>query len=241
MSKVIRNALSRIHSDIVRRISAYRQQQGGSAPTIAYLAGSGANLPYMKEVIEETAGSGRNMFQPAEERFLGPKVDVERISQEAHLLGELVGLALREMACPMELDLAPKSVQARHDVSNRKPFLDSGAAALFATLLAVWVYNNSVASSFDKQRSVVETKIGKLASFDRVIKDSEKREEEFKSRADHLATAIVDQKYGWGMFDTLNSLLRRQYLARPGHSHGCGQASLPRGNCMTTRWNGRLK
>lgn len=208
MSKVIRNALARIHGEIVRRTAAYRQQQGGSAPVIAYLAGAGASLPYVKEVIEEKLRIPVEYFNPLKNVSVGPKVDVERVSQEAHTLGELVGLALREMACPMELDLAPKSVQASRDVGNRKPFLMTAAAALFAALLGVWVYNSSAASGFEKQRIGVQNKIDTLAGFDNAIKKEEAKEAQFKARADYLATAVADQKYWAAMFDTLNNLLK---------------------------------
>ncbi len=208
MSKVIRNALARIHGEIVRRTNAYRQQQGGSAPVVAYLAGAGSSLPYVKEVIEEKLRIPVEYFNPLKNVNVGPRVDVERISQEAHTLGELIGLALREMSCPMELDLAPKSVQARRDVGNRKPFLYGAAAALLASLLGVWVYNSSAASGYDKQRLGVQNKIDMLAGFDRTIKAEEAREAQFKSRADYLATIVSDQKYWVGMFDTLNSLLK---------------------------------
>lgn len=208
MSKVIRNALARIHGEIVRRTNAYRQQQGGGAPVIAYLAGAGSSLPYVKEVIEEKLRIPVEYFNPLKNVNVGPRVDVERISQEAHTLGELVGLALREMACPMELDLAPKSVQASRDVGNRKPFLYTAAAALFASLLGVWLYNSSAASGYDKQRLAVQNKIDTLAGFDRAITAEEKKEAMFKVRADYLSAAVSDQKYWVGMLDTLNGLLK---------------------------------
>lgn len=208
MSKVIRNALSRIHGEIVRRTNAYRQQQGGSAPSVAYLAGAGANLPYVKEVIEEKLRVPVEYFNPLKNVAVGPKVNVEQVSAEAHTLGELVGLALRELSSPMALDLAPKSVQATRDVGNRKPFLYLGAAAAFAALLGVWVYNSSAASGYDRQRGEVENKIGRLSGFDKTIKDAEKREAEYKSRANHITGAIADQKYWVGMFNTLNNLLK---------------------------------
>ena len=208
MSKVIRNALAKIHGDIVRRTNAYRQQQGGTAPVIAYLAGAGANLPYVKEVIEEKLRVPVEYFNPLKNVAVGPRVDVERVSQEAHTLGELVGLALREMSCPMELDLAPRSVQANRDVLNRKPFLLIAAAALFATLLGVWVYNSNAAKSFDNSRNSVDAKIATRSEFDATIKKAEAREKEFQARTDHLATAVADQKYWVGMFDVLNNLLK---------------------------------
>ena len=208
MSKVIRNALARIHGEIVRRTNAYRQQQGGTAPVAAYLAGAGANLPYVKEVIEEKLRVPVEYFNPLKNVSVGPKVDVDRISQEAHALGELVGLALRELSSPMALDLAPKSVQASRDVGNRKPFLLTAAAALFAALLGVWVYNSSAATGYDNQRRGIEAKINRLAGFDKMIKEAENREVEYRGRADHLAAAVTDQKYWVGMFDTLNNLLK---------------------------------
>src|SRR5690606_16840383 len=36
LSKVIRNALTRVHGEIVRTTNLYRSQQGGSAPEIIY-------------------------------------------------------------------------------------------------------------------------------------------------------------------------------------------------------------
>jgi type IV pilus assembly protein PilM len=208
MSKVIRNALARIHGEIVRRTNAYRQQQGGSAPSIAYLAGAGASLPYVKEVIEEKLRVPVEYFNPLKNVSVGPKVDVERVAGEAHTLGELVGLALRQMACPMELDLAPKSVQAKRDVGNRKPFLYAAAAALVATLLAVWAYNSRAAAGYEKETVKLNQKISPLLSADSAIKKEENREKDFADRAQIMANAISDQKYWVNMFDTLNNLLK---------------------------------
>ena len=105
MSKVIRNALLKVHGEITRRTNAYRSQQGGSAPSVVYLAGAGASLPYLKEVFEEKLRLPVEYFNPLRNVAVGPRVNVEQVGAEAHTLGELVGLALREMACPMALDL----------------------------------------------------------------------------------------------------------------------------------------
>ncbi len=207
MSKVIRNALARIHGEIVRRTNAYRQQQGGSAPSIAYLAGAGASLPYVKEVIEEKLRVPVEYFNPLRNVSVGPKVDVERVAGEAHTLGELVGLALRQMACPMELDLAPKSVQSARDVGNRKPFLYAAAAALIASLFAVWAYNSRAAAGYEKESAKLDQKLAAPLSADAAIRKEENREKEFADRAQILSNAIGDQKYWVNMFDTLNNLL----------------------------------
>ena len=208
MSKVIRNALARIHGEIVRRTNAYRQQQGGSAPGMAYLAGAAASLPYVKEVIEEKLRVPVEYFNALKNVSVGPKVDVDRVAGEAHTLGELVGLALRVTSCPMELDLAPRTVQAKRDVGNRKPFLFAAAAALFAALLTVWIYNSRAASSFDAEAGKLDRKISPLLSADSAIKNAERDEKNASARAEILANLIRDQKYWVNMFDTLNGLLK---------------------------------
>jgi type IV pilus assembly protein PilM len=207
MSKVIRNALARIHGEIARRTNAYRQQQGGAAPTEVYLAGAGASMPFVKEVFEEKLRIPVNYFNALKNVSVGPRVDVEQVSGEAHTLGELVGLALREMACPMELDLSPKAVQASRDVGNRKPYLFGAAAALFSTLIGTWAYNSSAASGYLRKEDDLKAKIGDLERYDRGIKEATTRESTEKARADYIADAVRDQKYWVGMLNTVNNLL----------------------------------
>lgn len=208
MSKVIRNALARIHGEIARRTNAYRQQQGGAAPTEVYLAGAGASLPFVKEVFEEKLRIPVHYFNALRNVSVGPKVDVEQVSAEAHTLGELVGLALREMACPMELDLSPKAVQASRDVGSRKPYLYGAAAALFSTLLGTWAYHSSAAGSYQRKQGELESKISDLDRFDKGIKAATAREATEKARVDYIADAIVDQKYWVSMLNDLNNLIK---------------------------------
>ena len=207
MSKVIRNALARIHGEIARRTNAYRQQQGGSAPTAVYLAGAGASMPFVKEVFEEKLRLPVEYFNPLRNVAVGPKVDTEQVSREAHTLGELVGLALREMACPMELDLAPKSVRASKDVGNRKPYLMGAAAALFSTLIGTWAYNSSAGSGYARKEAEVQAKISDLERFSKGITAATERENLEKARAGYLADAVRDQKYWVGMLNAINALI----------------------------------
>lgn len=207
MSKVIRTAFSKIHGEIVRRTNAYRQQQGGAAPVAAYLCGAGAALPYAKEFFEEKLRIPVDYLNAIKNVSVGPKVDAEKLGSEAFTLGELVGLALREMGCPMELDLAPKSVQTSKDVGNRKPFLFMGAAALLACLAGVWLYNSGAASAFKREKQRLQNLTSPLDIADRKIKAEETRKKLGAARADHLIDAIRDQKYWVGMLRHLNHLL----------------------------------
>jgi type IV pilus assembly protein PilM len=207
MSKVIRNALTKVHGEITRRTNAYRQQQNGNAPVMAYICGAGAALPYAKEVFEEKLRIPVEYFNPIQNVSVGPRVDAEKLGSEAFMLGELVGLALREMACPMELDLAPKSVQSRKDVGSRKPFLMLAAAALFATLGGTWLYNNGAASAFTREKNKLQGVIDGLSVHDSAIKKEEAREKQGADRFYHLNRAIVGQKAWVRIFNRLNNLL----------------------------------
>ena len=53
LAMVIRNALTRLPSEIARTTNYYRSQHGGNAPKRVYLCGGGANLPYTLEFFEE--------------------------------------------------------------------------------------------------------------------------------------------------------------------------------------------
>lgn len=205
MSKVIRNALLRVHSEITRRTNAYRSQQGGTAPTAVYLAGAGASLPYLKEVFEEKLRLPVEYFNPLRNISVGPKVNVEQVGAEAHTLGELVGLALREMACPMELDLSPHAVKAAKDVSSKKPRLYIAAACLFAALGGIFAYNKGTQSSFEAETRKYDSEVEKLAEYDDGIKAQEKRQKAEEARADYLANVINERGWWVKLMNDLNA------------------------------------
>ena len=205
MSKVIRNALLKVQGEITRRISAYRSQQGGSAPSAVYLAGAGSSLPYLKEVFEEKLRLPVEYFNALRNVSVGPRVNVEQAGAEAHTLGELVGLALREMACPMELDLAPAVIKSAKDIGAKKPRLFMAAACLFAGLGSITAYNKSAASAFNKESSKYENEIEKFAKFDDQIKFEEKRQKIEEARAGYLSTAINERNFWVNMMNTLNA------------------------------------
>ena len=205
MSKVIRNALLKVHGEITRRINAYRSQQGGTAPTTVYLAGAGASLPYLKEVFEEKLRLPVEYFNPLRNVAVGPRVNVEQIGADAHTLGELVGLALREMACPMELDLAPNTVKAAKNVGAKKPRLFIAAACLFAALASIYIYNSSAAAAIGRETTKYQTEVDKLINYDAQIKDQEKRQKVEEARVDYLRNVVNERSFWVNLMNGLNA------------------------------------
>ncbi|MED5470974.1 MAG: type IV pilus assembly protein PilM, partial [Verrucomicrobiota bacterium] len=119
MSKVIRTTMTRLHSEIMRTTGNYRQA-GGGAPTIAYLCGGSAALPYLREFLAEKLGFEVEYFNALSSVGVGPSLDAEEVGKDAHNLGELVGLALRDVNSKnISIDLAPNDILARRDLDKR--------------------------------------------------------------------------------------------------------------------------
>ncbi len=64
ISKVVRNSLTRLHSEIMRTINFYRSQQGGSAPSFVLLSGATSGLPFIREFFagHRSAVCGKPLF-----------------------------------------------------------------------------------------------------------------------------------------------------------------------------------
>lgn len=134
----IRNAMTRLATEIPRTTNYYRSQHGGKAPTRVFLAGGGANLPYAKEFFEEKLRLPVEYFNPLPAIGIGKGVDQERLSKEAHTMGELVGLGLRGVGkSTLNIDLVPSKVGQLRVAEKRKPFLIA-AAAIMVLGVGIW-------------------------------------------------------------------------------------------------------
>jgi type IV pilus assembly protein PilM len=141
VSKLIRNTLTRLHAEVTRSISFYRTQQQGKAPQRVFLCGGTASMPYMREFFHEKLQWPVEFFNPLRNVAIAEPVAPEEVAHDAHLLGELVGLALRStMTCPMELNLRPANVVRRQRLAQRRPFFLLAAACFLLGLLGWGFY-----------------------------------------------------------------------------------------------------
>ena len=158
LATVIRNALGRLISEITRTTSYYRSQQGGSAPRRVVLAGGGANLPYTLEFFQEKLNLPVEYFNPLQAVTLAKDIDVEQVQREAHMMGELVGLALRGVGkSQLHIDLVPLTVEQARAADRRKPYLIAAAAILIAGMGA-WTFMKNLAATkaAEEARSMLE-------------------------------------------------------------------------------------
>jgi type IV pilus assembly protein PilM len=137
LGTIIRNALTRLTAEIQRTNTLFRSQQGGNAPQKVLLAGGTANLPYLREFLEEKLSLPVEIFNPLQRISVGKGVDVDALGREAHQLGEIVGLGLSASdKAVVTIDLVPDAVQAQRDITRRKPALMTASALLLAGLAA---------------------------------------------------------------------------------------------------------
>ena len=212
MSKVIRNTMTRLHSEIMRTTGTFRQS-GGNAPSVAYLCGGSAGLPYLKEFLAEKLAIEVEYFNPLSNVQVRPEAS-EAAAANAHNMGELIGLALRNSGSGdyLGIDLAPQDILARRDVDTKKPIL-LAAAALWILMLGfvIFSYKSDTANAKALQQDIA-TEQTQLSKFDRGIKDEEELEKENSAVANPIVSAVQGRTQYVEIFNHLNSLLKNDKI-----------------------------
>lgn len=193
LAMCIRNAMTRLATEIPRTTNYYRSQHGGSAPKKVFLAGGGANLPYAKEFFEEKLRLPVEYFNPLPAISVGSGVDTDRLSKEAHTMGELVGLGLRGSGrSKLNIDLVPAKVGEARAAEKRKPFLLAGAALLMLGALAGGVFKWQAANTAREQADALKGQADKLGGPAQGIESQLKKEEKLKE----VASIYIDAERG---------------------------------------------
>src|SRR6266480_5402731 len=119
VSKIARSTMTRLHAELMRSISRYRAQQQGGVPERVFLAGGSSSMPYMREFFHEKLRVPVEFFNPLRNITAAESAPVRELRQSAHLLGEVVGLALRSVtSCRVELSRLPESVVRRKEMER---------------------------------------------------------------------------------------------------------------------------
>ena len=213
MSKIIRSTMTRLHAEIMRSISHYRTQQQGKAPARIYLCGGSSGMPYMREFFQEKLQVPIDFFNPVRNVAIANEANARHIARSAHLLGEVVGLALRTVAsCPMELNLRPATVIRAHEVERRRPFLIGTVACVIAALLGWSVFYLHAGGVLRTAKQQVDAKVetlrGLQGKLDGISKDA--------SALDNVALPllnVVKARSFWAqLLEDLNARLPKENI-----------------------------
>jgi len=211
VSKLIRSTMTRLHAEVMRSISHYRAQQQGNTPERVFLCGETASAPYMREFFHEKLQIPIEFFNPLRNVAVAHSAPVKELTLSAHLLGELVGLALRSVsACPMELNLRSAVVLRRQALERRRPFFMMAAAAVVLALLGWGFY-------YTRAAQVARFGVEKIGKINAPMHAAEAKIEKLRKQAASLdvvggplATAINDRFFWLEILEDLNARLPKE-------------------------------
>src|SRR6516164_3953023 len=143
ISKIARQFMTRLHIQVNQTMQFYRGQQGGSAPARLFLSGGASIMAYTAQFFAEKLNVPVEYFNPLRNIQIDPSINLEELARVAHSLGEVIGLALRNLAhCPVELNLMPDSTLKWQSFNQKKPYFIASVFSLVAVVAAIgWLFS----------------------------------------------------------------------------------------------------
>ncbi len=213
VSKIMRSTMTRLHAEVMRSISHYRSQQQGNPPERVFLCGGSASTPYMREFFQEKLQSPVGFFNPLRNVAVADSMPTDQISRSAHLLGELVGLALRAVTeCPMELNLRPASVVRRQELEKRRPFFILAAACFVLALVGWGFYDLRAAHITRHATDRLQEKVDTMRAAETRLAKLRQQTKSLDSLAGPLIDAIQDRSFWVEIVEDLNRRLPKENI-----------------------------
>jgi type IV pilus assembly protein PilM len=165
-------------------------------------------MPYLREFLHEKFQVPIEFFNPLQNVSVAESAPMQDVAHSAHLLGELVGLALRSVTvCPMELNLRPASVARRHDLEKRRPFFIAAAACILLALLGWSAYYTRAAQVALQTTETLRQKNDTMHVAEGQLDKLKKQITALDNTATPLITAVNDRNFWPQILEQLNSRL----------------------------------
>jgi type IV pilus assembly protein PilM len=208
VSKIARSTMTRLHAELMRSVTHYRAQQQGNQPARIFLCGGGAGMPYVREFFHEKFQVPIEFFNPLQNVTVSELAPMQDVPRSAHLLGELVGLALRSVTvCPVELNLRPACVVRRQDLEKRRPFFIAAAACIVLALLGWSAYYTRAAQVAQQTTQAILQKNDMMRAPELHLEKLKKQITALDNIATPLIAAVNDQNFWPQILEELNSHL----------------------------------
>jgi type IV pilus assembly protein PilM len=200
ISKIARQFMTKLHIQVNQTLQFYRGQQGGSNPQRLFLSGGASIMPYTAQFFAEKLSVPVEYFNPFRNVQFGPEVNLEELSRVAHSLGEVVGLALRNLAtCPVEMNLMPESTLRWQSFNQKKPYLIATVVSMVLVTFAVGFLFQQLADNKKAEIEKLDPEVTQLNSRMDAFKAEYAKMESAKQNADQIAVWMQDRYY-WGDF-----------------------------------------
>ena len=165
-------------------------------------------MPYMREFFHEKFQLPIEFFNPLRNVSVSEAASASGVAHSAHLLGELVGLALRSVtACPMELSLLPASVVRRQDLERRRPFFIAAAACVVLALLGWSIYYTRAAEVTRQTAELLQQKNVSMRGAETQLDKLKKQITSLDSVATPFISATNDRDFWSQILEDLNARL----------------------------------
>src|SRR5262249_707946 len=126
----------------------------------------------------------------------------------AHLLGELVGLALRTVTiCPMQLNLLPATIVHRQDLEKRQPSFIAAGACILLALLGWSAYYTRAAQVAQQTGQLLGQKNVTMHVAEAQLDKIKKQITALDNVATPLITAVNDRNFWPQILEDLNARL----------------------------------
>jgi type IV pilus assembly protein PilM len=208
VSKIARSTMTRVHAELMRSVTHYQAQQQGNRPARIFLCGGGAGMPYIREFFHEKFQVPIEFFNPLQNVTVAELAPIQDAARSAHLLGELVGLALRSVTvCPVELNLRPAIVVRRHDLEKRRTFFVAAAACILVALLGWSAYYTRAAQVAQQTAQTFRQKNDTMHPLETHLDKLKKQITALDNTVTPLIAAVNDRNFWPQILDELNSRL----------------------------------
>lgn len=204
VSKSVRGVMTRMHAEINRSINFYRSQQSGRQPDLVLLTGGTSVIPYTDTFLKEKLRVDVDYMNPFLNVAVADKIPAEEIGRNAHLLGQVVGLALRKvLTCPIELNLLPPQVVARKAFRKKQSVLVGAAVGLILTMIVWCGYFYKMTGLAEQRLEAVRGHLGALQAVEVQLQQNEQKIQETQGKVQKVV-GLVSRRTQW--LEALNQI-----------------------------------
>ena len=197
VSKSVRSMMTRLHQELNRSINFYRSQQGGQQPSLLLLTGGSSVIPYTDTFLREKLNVETDYFNPFNNVAVSEQIPAEQVGAHACEMGQLVGLALRQLhTCPIEINLLPSKAEEEKKFKRKQPvFALSAVAALLA--LITWIsFYARMSGVTESVRAQIDSRVGELSAVEQKLVQAEASVAAIEGKINKL-TALEAHRGTW--------------------------------------------
>jgi type IV pilus assembly protein PilM len=197
VSKSVRSMMTRLHQELNRSINFYRSQQGGQQPSLLLLTGGSSVIPYTDTFLREKLNVETDYFNPFNNVAVSEQIPAEQVGAHACEMGQLVGLALRQLhTCPIEINLLPSKAEEEKKFKRKQPIFALAAVAALLALITWISFYARMSGVTEGVRAQIDSRVGELSSVEQKLVQAEASVAAIEGKINKL-TALEAHRGTW--------------------------------------------